>query len=446
MSSSLLRARSQLRSASSDSKTPPPRKSGEQLLKPVVDKFEVRPDKVSDRSSVRTIFEKSPPSAAKKDPDVGRDLKHDIAVFRDTFRLSDVPQESRILGLAGTLPYVATSLSTLFLAWDLNRDIPTGNSIFDPIFVDHETAQYLLNLIEPLQLGYGAVIISFLGAIHWGLEYAEKQPSRSRTRFRYGIGVAASIAAWPTVLMPIEHALTAQFFAFVVLYFVDARASSRGWAPYWYNTYRFLLTAIVGLAILVSLVGRAKISVHGRLSSSGLTSSMTTPGIADRETDWAKLEEEEKARIKKEEEEKAKKRKQKEAAERKKGGKKGGKNKDDQDKAKANATGTKDEEEADKKDDEEEEDSEDDEEGEEGEDGGKNEDDNNDEDGEDDEKKAESTNSKDDDGKDDDAKKDGKKKDSKAKDAKKQDNSQDDADKGDQDDADSKKTKANKKR
>ena len=33
--------------------------------------------------------------------------------------------------------------------------------------MNHDTAQYLLSVIEPLQLGYGAIIISFLGAIHW---------------------------------------------------------------------------------------------------------------------------------------------------------------------------------------------------------------------------------------------------------------------------------------
>lgn len=88
-------------------------------------------------------------------------------IVRDTFRLSRVPRESHILGLAGTLPYLATSLSTVFLAWDLNKELPTGNAFYDAIFVNHETAQYLLSVIEPLQLGYGAVIISFLGAIHW---------------------------------------------------------------------------------------------------------------------------------------------------------------------------------------------------------------------------------------------------------------------------------------
>jgi hypothetical protein len=49
----------------------------------------------------------------------------------------------------------------------LKQTVPTGNSLYDAIAIDHGTAQYLLSIVEPIQLGYGAVIISFLGAIHW---------------------------------------------------------------------------------------------------------------------------------------------------------------------------------------------------------------------------------------------------------------------------------------
>lgn len=88
-------------------------------------------------------------------------------IVKDTFRLDTVPRESHILGLTGTLPYLATSLSTVYLAVNLNTEIPSVNRFYNTIFLQHDTAQYLLGLIEPLQLGYGAVIISFLGAIHW---------------------------------------------------------------------------------------------------------------------------------------------------------------------------------------------------------------------------------------------------------------------------------------
>ena len=228
-----------------------------------------------------------------------------------------MPKEANALGLAGTIPYMATSLSTIFLAWDLGKELPTGNMLYDAVFIDHAAAKWLLDLLQSIQLGYGAVIISLLGAIHWGLEFAEKQPLRERTRFRYGMGLASSIVAWPTLFMPFEYALTVQWAAFVALYFGDARATRIGWAPRWYGVYRFLLTAIVGFSILVSLVGRASMSQHGRLSSEGISSSLSTPGLADTHTNWAELEKQEKEKIKKEKEE-AEKKAKKEAAEKKK--------------------------------------------------------------------------------------------------------------------------------
>ena len=191
-------------------------------------------------------------------------------IVKDTFRLNTVPKESYVLGLTGTIPYFGTSLSTVYLSWVLNTEWPSQSQFINNILISHESAQHWLSVIEPLQLGYGAVIISFLGAIHWGLEYAEKAPSHTRTRFRYGLGVLASVAAWPTLFMPVEFALTSQFGAFVALYWADTHAAKRGWAPAWYGSYRFVLTAITGAAIALSLIGRAKVGdAKPRLSGLG---------------------------------------------------------------------------------------------------------------------------------------------------------------------------------
>ncbi|CEI67509.1 hypothetical protein FVEN_g5611 [Fusarium venenatum] len=335
----LLRQQRAVYSSKSDQENPPPpkqpidyeaeRKRGQELL-------QSDPSHVSSKSSLpNTIGVQGPP----QEEGMSNELKHDIGIVKDTFTFTDVPRESRILGLAGTLPYLGTSLSTVFLAWDLNKDIPTGNSFYDAIMVDHETAKYLLSVIEPLQLGYGAVIISFLGAIHWGLEYAEKSPSLKRTRFRYGMGLASSVIAWPTVMLPVEYALTTQFMAFVGLYFADSRAATKGWAPRWYGSYRFLLTAMVGFAIFISLIGRAKIKQGDAITAQGLSNNFSRSGIADHETDWSKLEEKEKERQRKkkaEEEKKAKEAEKKKKEEEKKKGKKGGnKEKKSDDKAKA---------------------------------------------------------------------------------------------------------------
>lgn len=305
--------RTAIRFASS-SQPPKPPSADEERDRLAHKKLEPNPEGVSSTSSVRTVLEATE-GALREPPGVNSNLKHDIGLVKDTFRLDTVPRESHILGLAGTLPYLATSVSTVFLALNLNTDVPSGNRFYNMIFMEHETAQYLLDFIEPLQLGYGAVIISFLGAIHWGLEYAEKKPQHDRTRFRYGTGLAASIVAWPTMLMPLEYALTTQFGAFVALYYADSRATRKGWAPVWYAKYRFLLTAMVGLAIFISLVGRAEISQRNAHNKQSLRARVEESGIADKNTDWTKLEKEEKDRIKKE---KAKKAREDEQAKKKK--------------------------------------------------------------------------------------------------------------------------------
>lgn len=78
--------------------------------------------------------------------------------------------------------------------------------------------------------------------------------------------------AWPTILLPVEYALIAQFAAFTFLYYADAIAVTRGWAPHWYSTYRFVLTFVVGASIVLTLIGRGQIADKiGRM-----------PGPADR--------------------------------------------------------------------------------------------------------------------------------------------------------------------
>jgi hypothetical protein len=230
---------------------------------------------------------------------------------KETFALGSVPREAYALGLAGTLPYLATSLSTVFLSWNLNIEYPTKSLHLNSLLFDHDAATYWLQVLEPIQVGYGAVIVSFLGAIHWGLEFAEKQPAHNRTRFRYAIGVLAPAVAWPTIFMPTVWALTTQFGAFGALYFADARATAKGWAPPWYQTYRFVLTAVVGVALLVSLLGRAKVGEgHPRLSKADIAERLKGNTKAEDYRKWAKEEEKEKERVREEKKKEEKRRKE----------------------------------------------------------------------------------------------------------------------------------------
>ncbi|KAI0444013.1 hypothetical protein F4803DRAFT_283943 [Xylaria telfairii] len=278
-------------------------------------KLTSHPEAVTTESSVRHVYEPDSPGHARP---VNEGISDDLQTVKATFSLAHVPKEPYYLGLAGTLPYLGTSVSTVYLAWVLNTPWPASSAFANNIMIARESASQLLATLEPIQLGYGAIIISFLGAVHWGLEYAAKVPDEARTRFRYGIGVMAPIVAWPTLFLPVEFALTGQFAAFVALYFADARATVRGWAPAWYSTYRFALTAVVGVAIAISLIGRAKVGdASPRLTGLG-EKFRQRHGEEDYTQKWQDLEQKEIQKVKQEEKEaKEKKQKEQEKAEEK---------------------------------------------------------------------------------------------------------------------------------
>lgn len=75
--------------------------------------------------------------------------------MKDTFALKDVPKEVYWFGLGGLVPYVATTTGTWFMAWDVGR----GDNGW---FFDHATALSVLETLEPVQVGLGAVILSFV--------------------------------------------------------------------------------------------------------------------------------------------------------------------------------------------------------------------------------------------------------------------------------------------
>jgi hypothetical protein len=257
------------------------------------EKLEAHPDLVSSTSSTHPLFgEVGMPEDQHKDDDMMAGVKGDLvsanlplddvgsAVYwcptqktiKDTFKLDDVPREAYTLGMAGVLPYLGTSVSTVYCAWEINHAHNTGSGFL----MNEHTAEAALHVLEPLQVGYGAVvsltcnlacwsarwllsqIISFLGAIHWGLEFAGYGGTHGYKR--YAIGVWTPAVAWPTIFLPVEYALITQFVAFNFLYYADSRASKRGWAPPWYAVYRFVLTFIVGASIVISLIGRGQIA------------------------------------------------------------------------------------------------------------------------------------------------------------------------------------------
>ncbi|ORY14622.1 hypothetical protein BCR34DRAFT_598966 [Clohesyomyces aquaticus] len=217
------------------------------------EKIKPTPETVSPTSSVHSMFSEVGTPEPQKDIDMMAGVKHDLGTIKETFNLSEVPRQAYYIGLAGVLPYLGTSLATVTCAWTINHATNGATAL-----MSSATAEAALHVLEPLQVGYGAMIISFLGAIHWGLEFAGYGGHHGYNR--YAIGVVAPAVAWPTVLMPVEYALITQFGAFVLLYYYDTRATYRGTTPPWYAIYRFVLTFIVGTSIVISLLGRGEVA------------------------------------------------------------------------------------------------------------------------------------------------------------------------------------------
>ncbi|EPQ27301.1 uncharacterized protein PFL1_06890 [Pseudozyma flocculosa PF-1] len=159
-----------------------------------------------------------------------------------------VPRPALLWGGAGAIPYVTTAGASIWLA----RQEHLVNLGYDKT-MDSETASALLLHAQNIQVGFGAVLLSFLGAVHWGFEFSKYGGELGNRR--YAVGVLPVVLAWPTLLLAPQMALIAQWASFVAMWFVDLRATNDGWVPKWYSTYRFWLTLAVGSSIIATLAG-----------------------------------------------------------------------------------------------------------------------------------------------------------------------------------------------
>ena len=82
-------------------------------------------------------------------------IKHDLKIIKQTFALDEVPRQALQLGMAGVVPYLATSTATVFCAFEYNAAAHSGGTGY---FLSEHTAELALHVLEPLQVGYGAVV------------------------------------------------------------------------------------------------------------------------------------------------------------------------------------------------------------------------------------------------------------------------------------------------
>lgn len=140
-----------------------------------------------------------------------------------------VPASARWLGWGGTIPFIvlagAVSGET---SWTLVAD-------------------------QALKV-YGAVILSFLGGVHWGLamsRYGGAASSAVSGRWVI-LSVLPPLAGWAAVVFAHSDALPLLAAAFALMMFIDLRTVKNGCAPLWYPKLRWPLTVVVMLCLLVA--------------------------------------------------------------------------------------------------------------------------------------------------------------------------------------------------
>ena len=147
-----------------------------------------------------------------------------------------------VLGIAGLIPFIFCGLGVLTTP-------------------DPDAAKWLLALTA-----YGAVILAFLGGVHWGLALVDTNdtvidaPTPGQNRMRLVLGVMPSLIGWfavvSTLFLPINLPLAVVIAGFVLTNVAEARATRAGLMPTSYLWLRWCLTAVVVAVLTIVFVMR----------------------------------------------------------------------------------------------------------------------------------------------------------------------------------------------
>ena len=130
--------------------------------------------------------------------------------------LSTAQIQANWLGYSGVIPFLAAGL--LPLDW------------------------YQDQILFAIQ-AYGAIILTFVGAIHWGRALNNNIPSL------YILSIIPSLVAWISLLIPANYGLPLLIVSFLIVIIFDYQQYS---TLAWFRTLRLRLTLIVSSALLFS--------------------------------------------------------------------------------------------------------------------------------------------------------------------------------------------------
>lgn len=136
-----------------------------------------------------------------------------------------------LLGMAGLLPFAASALGS-FAAPDSWQGFAEGALI-----------------------AYGAVILGFLGAVHWGLALRAPPGEAPMGPARLMAGVVPALLGWLALLLPDVFALPLLALAILGTAGVEQWAQGQGLVPGEYMLLRWVLSISAALCLMAPLTG-----------------------------------------------------------------------------------------------------------------------------------------------------------------------------------------------
>jgi hypothetical protein len=139
-----------------------------------------------------------------------------------------IPRVPLVLGAGGLLPFIALTIATVL--WPASNPTLSGE----------------------LLRGYAVVILTFVGAVHWGLAVAQPV-TKSSTQLIWS--VIPALFGWVALFIPLNWALWLLAAVFVIAAIIDRWAVHHGLAPAWYAELRLPLTTVVVVSLTISAFG-----------------------------------------------------------------------------------------------------------------------------------------------------------------------------------------------
>lgn len=103
-------------------------------------------------------------------------------------------------------------------------------------------------------VAYGAIILSFIGALHWGLAMTLPELTERQRSACFSWSVVPALIAWTAVFFSPQVAVPLLVFGFIAHYLQDRRLASQASMPEWFLPLRLRLSSVAVICLLAGFL------------------------------------------------------------------------------------------------------------------------------------------------------------------------------------------------